>query len=137
MSLLAWGSISPVSPVSPWLTSTAMSSRRARDTRVTSTQTGRDLVVFQLVGKMDLEEKEGVQQWHQPEGGHCSVTAEGQKRNRVNRHAEIKDTLWFTPNSVDELHQFGLDYTWWDKSDLVKQSCSTNATINITSNQTT
>lgn len=43
-----------------------MKAGRAGDAGLTSAQTGRDLVVFELVGKMDLEDEEAVEQGEQP-----------------------------------------------------------------------
>lgn len=54
LAFLSRSGIPPISSVSPWLTGIAMIPRRAWDARMTSAQTGRDLVVLQLAGKTDL-----------------------------------------------------------------------------------
>lgn len=60
VALLSRRSVSSIPPVSSRLARTAVKARRTRDTGVASAQTGRDLVVFKLAGKMNLEEEEGV-----------------------------------------------------------------------------
>lgn len=60
VALLSQRSVSSIPPISPRLARTAMKARSTRDTGVASAQTGRDLVVFKLAGKMNLEDKEGV-----------------------------------------------------------------------------
>lgn len=58
VALLSWRSISSIPPISPRLARSAIKAGRTRDTGVASAQTGRDLVVFKLAGKMDLEDEE-------------------------------------------------------------------------------
>lgn len=58
VALLSRRSVSAIPPISPRLARTAVKARRTRDTGVASAQTGRDLVVFKLAGKMDLEDEE-------------------------------------------------------------------------------
>ena len=57
LSFVSHGSVSPIPAVSPRLPRTAVKAGRAGDTGLTSAQTGRDRVVFKLVGKMDVEDE--------------------------------------------------------------------------------
>lgn len=43
-----------------------MKAGRTGGAGLTGAQTGRDLVVFELAGKMDLEDEEGMQEREQP-----------------------------------------------------------------------